>query len=394
MIKNQTRKANIASIEFWCSIAFFFSLVLNDTFGEAPGFHIISKGVILLFMALTAFYIVSRDFKIPVSIIILFGSSLLWWILSALWTDGSVGFLSTLAQNVLLGFLVYCYFSKFQNYDLLLYAMFFSGFVLIAYSFVVYGVGGFFALLQEEERVGEGIANSNTYGRVFSYGILAGLYLTFYKKKWLCLLGCLLFLGFSLSSGSRKAILIIIIGSLVMLFLRYGLKRPFAFLLASAAVLLILYAVIQLPMFSVANERFTMLLEGSSKDYSTNERNDMIDAAIELFKQKPVAGWGVEGFADASGYGRYCHNNFLEILANYGIIGFILYYSIHAYILIKLLTKLNMSNSDCVVMFTIVLTSLIMDYGNVSYGIKWMWIILGAGLALAYKSAKENRKNL
>ena len=132
-----------------------------------------------------------------------------------------------------------------------------------------------------------------------------------------------------------------------------------------------------------------MLLEGNSKDYSTNERNAMIDAAVELFKQKPIAGWGVEGFADASGYGRYSHNNFVEMLANYGVIGFILYYVIHAYILINLATKLFASRPHCVVIFTIVLTSLVMDYGNVSYGIKWMWIVLGVGLALATEMTRE-----
>ena len=72
MEANQTKKLNTSSIEFWCAVTFFLSLVFNDTFGEAPGgLHLISKGIILIFMVLTLLHIILCNLKIPVSVIIL-----------------------------------------------------------------------------------------------------------------------------------------------------------------------------------------------------------------------------------------------------------------------------------------------------------------------------------
>ena len=390
MIISQAQKKKLESLEFLCAILFFLSLTLNDCFGEKPGYHMISKYLILLFMISVLFLIWVRKTKIPIWVIVFLSSNLLWWTLSCAWTVGNVGFVSTLALNVLLGLMTACFFYQSKNYDVLFYALFVSGIALMLFSFVVYGFEGFFDILQEEERLGGEISNENTFGKIFAYGVISGLYLVIYQKKYWCSIVCFLFLAFSLASGSRKAILIIIIGVTLLLFIKVGLKRPVAFVVILATLLTSLFLIIQLPMFSVANERFITLIFGGENDYSTHARNRMIAVGVDLFTQKPLIGWGVASYASVSGFNTYSHNNFIEMLANYGIIGFVLYYSIHTYILLTLFVKIKNAGPQQAMMFTLVLTSLIMDYGNVSYDMKWMWMILGAGMALSADTKKRN----
>lgn len=391
MYITQNNQQKLRPLEAVCSVLLFLSLVLNDSLGDVGNLKFLSKGAILLFMVCAAALLLVRNIRLPLVFPILLVSNLIWWLLSCLWAPGDVSFISTLAQNVLFAFFVFCFFVQSKNYDLLFWAMFASGFLLILYSVGVYGVSGFLEALQEEERIGSEFTNANTYGRVFSYAVVAGLYLALYKKKWLCLAGSLLFLFFALSSGSRKAILIILIGAALLFFFRYGLKKPVQMILWSAIVLLTLYFVIRLPIFSVAYERFLMLLEGSDKDYSSIIRHNMIDTALELFKQKPFTGWGMTAFAEVSGFATYSHNNFVELLANYGVIGFTLFYSLHTYILVGLSRALKAAQPKHIMMFTVVTTALIMDYGNVSYGIKWMWIVLGAAAAMAVDIARTKK---
>lgn len=389
MMISRVQKKKLVSLEFWCAFLFFLSLILNDCFGEKPGYHMISNYLILLFMISVLFLIWAQETRIPIIIIVLLAMNLLWWTLSCVWTVGNAGFIYTLSLNLLLGLMSFCFFYHSKNYEVLFYALFVSGIVLMVFSFFIYGFEGFFEILQEEERLGGEISNENTFGKVFAYGVIAGLYLVIYQKKYWSIIVSFLFLGFSLASGSRKAILIIIIGVTLLLLIRVGLKRPVAYIVILTIVISLLFFILQLPMFSVANERFTTLIFGGPNDYSTNTRNRMIAVGVDLFAQKPLTGWGIAGYASASGFNKYSHNNFIEILVNYGIIGFILYYAMHTYILLTLSARIKSAIPQQAMMFTIILTSLIMDYGNVSYDMKWMWMILGAGMALSIDVNKK-----
>ena len=386
----QNNQQELRPLEAVCSVLLFLSLVLNDSLGDVGNLKFLSKGAILLFMVCAAALLLVRNIRLPLVFPILLVLNLLWWVLSCFWAPGDVSFVSTLAQNVLFCFFAFCFFVQSKNYDLIFWAMFASGFLLILYSVGVYGVSGFLEALQEEERIGTEFTNANTYGKAFSYAVVAGLYLALYKKKWLCLAGSLLFLFFALSSGSKKAILIILIGSALLFFFRFGLKKPVQLILWSAIILLTLYFVIRLPIFSVAYERFTVFLSGE-KNVTDRLRADMIAKGLAMFREKPVVGWGMTAFAEVSGFASYAHNNFVELLANYGVVGFGLFYSLYLYILAKFRLIFKTATPAHLMMLTVLLAVLITDYGIVSYGIKWNWIVIGTAGAMAVNLFRESK---
>lgn len=63
----------------------------------------------------------------------------------------------------------------------------------------------------------------------------------------------------------------------------------------------------------------------------------------------------------------YLHNNYWEMLADGGIIGFIIYYWIYAFILKKMIKFRRLSDGEFVICFTFLILSLILDNAAVSY---------------------------
>ena len=115
----QTNQQKLRPLEAVCSILLFLSLVLNDSLGDVGNLKFLSKGAILLFMVCAAALLLVRNIRLPLVFPILLVLNLLWWLLSCLWAPGDVSFISTLAQNVLFAFFVFCFFVQSKNYDLL-----------------------------------------------------------------------------------------------------------------------------------------------------------------------------------------------------------------------------------------------------------------------------------
>lgn len=144
-------------------------------------------------------------------------------------------------------------------------------------------------------------------------------------------------------------------------------------------------------------ERLTNLLAFASgksvNEGSVGERSHMIQTAFELWTAKPVIGWGFDAFKSVGGFGVYSHNNFLEILANNGLLGFVLFYAAYvvlAYRIFKLRFKLAVSNTLWLVLC--LLAVLMADAGGVNYYSKLFWMIFSAmvGLCVYNENPKRN----
>lgn len=77
------------------------------------------------------------------------------------------------------------------------------------------------------------------------------------------------------------------------------------------------------------------LIYGDRIDASTDGRIAMIQTGLQLFLDSPIWGHGIAGFQIKSGFGTYSHNMFIETLVNYGILGFILFFSYYIVTIIK-----------------------------------------------------------
>ena len=127
---------------------------------------------------------------------------------------------------------------------------------------------------------------------------------------------------------------------------------------------------------------------------SAGIRFDMIDYAIEMFKEKPVFGWGIEGFANNSVYGVYSHNNFTETLVNFGIVGFVLLYFYKVMILyrqIKMIKEAGNSQENLIYILVFVLMSVVfvLDYGQISMNSFVLNLPFVMGAAQQYLHRKE-----
>lgn len=130
-------------------------------------------------------------------------------------------------------------------------------------------------------------------------------------------------------------------------------------------------------MYSRLQSLIIDLTSGADANVNGNSyemRKWLREQAWQQFKNHPVLGVGIGQFryyASAGGLDLYAHNNFLEILANTGIVGFFIYYGSMFQLLLRTLFVSNgkdrreISNGCFVAAF--LLAVLAMEYGQVDY---------------------------
>ena len=114
---------------------------------------------------------------------------------------------------------------------------------------------------------------------------------------------------------------------------------------------------------------------GETTDGSTRTRLLFIENALEVFKSNPIFGVGIDGFRYENHYQfTYSHNNYTELLANLGITGLVLYYSIFVVYLKKSLLTIR----NNALPFAILAAMLVTDWSAVSYSSesKMIWMAL------------------
>ena len=140
-------------------IAFVFAIliILNNTLGLDPVYYNIPKIVMLVFFVLMAIVIIkrgrllySRNLLLPIAFFVLETFSIIW----AYDREAASTKWVTQAQLFVLFIFVYYYMRGKGSLKLFLVATYISGFALIAYSFVRYGVTGFFLEMLSGARLG------------------------------------------------------------------------------------------------------------------------------------------------------------------------------------------------------------------------------------------------
>ena len=117
-------------------------------------------------------------------------------------------------------------------------------------------------------------------------------------------------------------------------------------------------------------DAFNSSVSGQATGYdSTSIRMNLILSGIDAIQTKPLFGYGLANFKYVSFNGQYAHNNYIEVLANSGIVGGIIFYSMYIYLIKKIF---NIKNNDLkYILLLFVLIFLLMDMAVVSYGSKF-----------------------
>lgn len=191
-------------------------------------------------------------------------------------------------------------------------------------------------------------------------------------------------------TGSRKGIILLsifMISAIFIIISNYSIFKKIIIILPTIIFSILLINWFQETPFYYRIENIINLIGGGNvQDGSIEDRVGMFETGIRLWSQKPLLGWGFDSFRYVSGYGTYSHNNYIEILVNTGIIGFIIYHIFYINVIINCIKKYiinNIEDRKKQLMLSLIgmLLLLLWSFGAVSYTSKvtWLWtgFILG-----------------
>lgn len=188
------------------------------------------------------------------------------------------------------------------------------------------------------ERLSGEFTNSNWFALSMVFGFAMNLCLLGHVKSLLLKLvivatSCLFAIQVILNTGSKKGILLLII-ALVYTNWSYiksaRLSNKIAVLLFTSLILFSGYNWGYKYIEDSPNinriVKFYDHFTSSETDASTDERVRMFDKGLDLWQKNFIFGVGWGGYKELSGFGTYSHNNYIQLLSELGVLGFILYY--------------------------------------------------------------------
>lgn len=304
--------------------------------------------------------------------------------LSSLWAlnAGDAIQKGTTITLILLCFsMVYMHYLQENTVKQMISAIKWAGYVVSIYAILFYGFDNLITMLNNEDRINSVFSNVNTIGMLCALAVVIEVYeLSRNEKLTISLLFSLPSIIIIAATQSRKALLFAAAG-IVLVFITKSIKDEknitgfFRVLCALAVSILGIIVILQLPMFAGVLDRINMMLAAvtgeGTVDSSTALRTNMTRLGWEQFLQHPIGGVGIGcPYILSAQYlhkNTYLHNNFAELLAGGGIIGFFLYYGMYIYIITNLIKYRNYAETEYWLCMIMVILLLIMDYGMVSY---------------------------
>lgn len=278
---------------------------------------------------------------------------------------------------------IFIHYSKAESIQPLVSVVMWSGYFVVIYTFAFYGIDTVKYMLAQGERLENSFANINTIGMLAAISVILTCFKICYIKNRFSIdnilaVPCIIIIA---ASGSRKALIMIVLGVAMILMKRYSssnlLKNIFICLVSVIILIFIVHCMSKLSMFKGIMERMqgmiNLLLGTGKVEHSAWLREQYINIGIEQFKRTPLLGIGIgssgELLLQKFGVDTYLHNNFVELLACGGLVGFGIYYSIYYYLIKKLRKAEKKGLTDPYVTLSIILiiVLLFMDYGSVSY---------------------------
>ena len=221
--------------------------------------------------------------------------------------------------------------------------------------------------------------NGNGIGFMATEGAFAGFYLIDKSKsklmKLVILAVNLFFCFVTMYTGSRTAFAMLVAGILLYLYI----KKPTKILRNIILTIVLLYVIYYLIMnvegiYNVLGTRIKSLLAlitgKGEADHSATLRDTFVQNGKIWFKESPLIGYGVNNYRvldkEATGFGFYAHNTYIEIAVDFGVVGLVWYYLVYVILVLRLL-KTAKNNPLHSFLLASLVASLISHLGTVSY---------------------------
>jgi len=243
----------------------------------------------------------------------------------------------------------------------------------------------------DTDRLSSLVGNSNTMAVYLSYPSMLAWSVEGTKMgRWRLICSGLVVFAF-VFTGSRTMLLVVATQSaffLVHVLAHYKDQALWRRLVLCCAVLLASALVINWSTVTDKTAEFLSTtqvvaragkLDENRKGSSVYIRERMVSVGLHLWAEQPFAGHGAGQFSSLSGFNMYAHNNYVELLANDGIIGLILYYIVPAamlFIVLRPRAGSSFSLETRVNVTITVLALLILDVATVTLRSKGYWVFL------------------
>lgn len=371
-------KTKYSFIQALLIVATIFYLFTLFVFIEREDTYLISKAAFVVAFVLSLLN--TRVLVVQKSSVLLFFFVLVCAI-TCFWSpimSTSLSMVFTLIQLLAMFIVLSWGFRDFGNEDLFLTIILAAGYLMCIYYLFYYGLSGYVSVLTSAGRLGSDFENTNTIGGSAAFVFVLSLYVA---KKWskIWLLFAILPAIILLGAGSRTAIFVALIGLLSVLLcylFNKNNKKPIrTFVIVSVFLLGLYFFVVNIPniefMSSIYNRFQTMfdVISGNSTlEGSVSYRIKMVSVGFDTFLAHPLFGYGINSGAvplakSGINYTAY-HNNYIEILADAGIVGFALYYGLYLRLLVKSYKSIKNNQSFAFIMLCMML---VLDVGGVTY---------------------------
>lgn len=288
-----------------------------------------------------------------------------------------------------------------RGVEYMLWVLCVAGLVLSVYVVFYYGPAGYTGGLVAGTRMGIEINNLNSLAQETGVSAVICFWFALYRGRRAYYAWAVLPIVVTLGTGSRKGLILLLAGIVFLYALALTPGRRTRTLVGLCLFLVGAAILMQLPAFATVAERMgglLGLLRDSGSDYSAVVRQEMIEVGVEQFTRTPLVGIGMAAsglltavqFADDT----YLHNNFVELLATLGAVGFLLYYSMFGFILVRLAPRVRSREPTAVIVAVILVVQLALDVGAVSYDSKITWIYLLIGFLAVYSPVPLSTDNV
>lgn len=257
-----------------------------------------------------------------------------------------------LSPIVLLSFATIAYVKKNRSINVILFVIYIVSLIMLGYLLThieEFLIGERLGVSLNEEG-DDRVWNSNSIGVGLCFALFAGFILFVLQKKkpliraFYYITAFIMIVGVLLT-GSRKSLLIMLMPFVYFIYKREKKHFLFFVLLASLIMFLFYEIIMNVEFFyetiGVRMEDMMAILSNDTTGDEDTSRIQLINLGIDNFFDNPILGVGANNFRVLSetiypGRNFYAHNNYIELLVDVGIIGFLVYYSAYYYLFLNL----------------------------------------------------------
>ena len=369
---------------FWVSIfLFFFVLCCDGTNSQMINVSILSVVMSIMLLLLKGGSSCLRKIFTPANLwcaIFLLLAALSC--IQSINVQASMSITVVMLKKLIVIFSIFIFIENKEDWELLIKLYMFSC-LLMMVKITYYALRGYNGIDMWDIACGNYF---NSVAQFLAISIMFAVYffMNYKSTRWINVFYILFSFYHIFLTGSRKGLLMPVVGIAIYIVLESGNKakkhmRNIGIIVLAVVVILFVFA-----RNPELEERFTQLFVGlfvndQQQDVSTMMRQSFISIAMNMFREKPIWGYGVGTFATVaqSTIGRYVysHNNFTEILSGMGVIGFVGYYWYYIYLAIKLYC-MKKKHNVYMICLSILLTLTVFEYGIVTYSIYIYPVIL------------------